>query len=90
MNLTKGFQNIFSPNLTNLLIVLSLIIIVILVYIKNKNIDLFDDNTDFIQSIINKYQANQAQRSDFAISLATQEQTIQNLQRQASDIFKQY
>jgi hypothetical protein len=86
MNLTKGFKNIFSPSLTNLLIVLSLIIIVILVYIKNKTIDLFDANSDFLQLIINKYQDKQEQRNNFAITLATQEQTIQNLEKQVSSV----
>jgi hypothetical protein len=38
-----------------LLIALSLVIIVILVYIKTKTIDLFDSNFDYLQSIVNKY-----------------------------------
>ena len=86
MNLVKGFKNIFSPSLTNLLIALSLIIIVILVYIKNKTIDLFDENSDYLQLIINKYQDKQLQRNNFAITLATQEQTIKNLQTQVSNV----
>ena len=87
MNLTKGFQNIFSPTLTNFLIAISLLIILILVYVKKKNIDLFYDDTDLLQSIINKYQTQQIQKNKFAVSLATQEQTIQNLQAVASNIF---
>ena len=67
MNLSKGFNNIFSPTLTNFIIALILVIIVILVYIKNKNIDLFgvDDNNDYdnyLQSIISKYQAKKIQK----------------------------
>lgn len=87
MNLTKGFQNLFSPTLANFLIALSLVIIVILVYIKTKKIDLFDADADLLQSIINKYQTKQIQTNKFLISLATQEQTIQNLQSIASNIF---
>ena len=87
MNLTKGFQNLFSPTLANFLIALSLVIIVILVYIKTKKIDLFDVDADLLQSIINKYQAKQIQTNKFLISLATQEQTIQKLQDVASNIF---
>ena len=60
MNLTKGFQNIFTPTLTNLLIVLSLVIIVILVYMKNKTIDLFNDN---LQSIVDKYKAKKKKQN---------------------------
>ena len=60
MNLTKGFQNIFTPTLTNLLISLSLVIIVILVYMKNKTIDLFNDN---LQSIVDKYKAKKKKQN---------------------------
>ena len=89
MNLSKGFNNIFSPTLTNFIIALILVIIVILVYIKNKNVDLFgnDENFNFLQSIISKYQAKQKQKTQFAISLATQEQRILDLQSQADSIF---
>ena len=92
MNFKKGFSNIFSPSITNLLIALSLVIIVILVYIKNKNVDLFgdDDNLKYLQSIVNKYIAKQAQKSEFGIRLATQEQTIQNLQAQADNLFSTF
>ena len=86
MNLSKGFKNIFSPTLINLLIVLTLVIILILVYLKNKNIDLFDTNTDYLQSIINNIKTNQAQKQQFASRLATQEQTILNLQKNVSNI----
>jgi len=90
MNLTKGFQNIFTPSLTNLLIALSLVIIIVLVYIKNKTIDLFSDNTDntdntdYLQLIIDKYQTKKQQTNQFAQSLALQEQRIQDLQTQAN------
>lgn len=92
MNLSKGFNNIFSPTLTNFIIALILVIIVILVYIKNKNVDLFgdDDNLKYLQSIVNKYIAKQAQKSEFGIRLATQEQTIQNLQAQADNLFSTF
>lgn len=92
MNFKKGFSNIFSPSITNLLIALSLVIIVILVYIKNKNVDLFgdDDNLKYLQSIVNKYIAKQKQKSEFGIRLATQEQTIQNLQAQADNLFSTF
>ena len=90
MILKKGFKNIFTSTLTNLLIVLSLVIIVILVYIKNKTIDLFDDNTDYLQSIINKYQVKQVQKNQFAISLATQEQTIQKIQDTVANLFSSF
>ena len=83
MNLTKGFQNLFSPTLANFLIVLSLVIIVILVYIKTKKIDLFDADADFIERI----KKEQEQKNKFAVSLAIQEQTIQKLQSIASNIF---
>jgi hypothetical protein len=87
MNLTKGFQNIFSPTLTNFLIALSLVIIVFLVYIKTKKIDLFDADVDYLQSLIERIKKEQEQKNKFAISLATQEQTIQKLQDTASNIF---
>ena len=87
MNLTKGFQNIFSPTLANFLIVLSLVIIVILVYIKTKKIDLFGADSDYLQSLIEQTQKEQQQKHKFAVSLATQEQTILNLQDTASKIF---
>lgn len=87
MNLTKGFQNLFSPTLINLLIAISLVIIVILVYVKNKKIDLFDTDPDYLQSIIDQINKNKIQTNNFAISLATQEQTIQNLQNQTNAIF---
>ena len=87
MNLIKGFQNIFTPTLTNLLIALSLVIIVILVYIKTKKIDLFISDSDYLQSIITKIENNQKQKNKFSASLATQEQKIQNLQATASNIF---
>ena len=41
----KGFNNILSPTLLNLFIVLSLIIILFLVYMKYKKIELFDYTT---------------------------------------------
>lgn len=87
MNLTKGFQNLFSPTLINLLIAISLLIIVILVYVKNKKIDLFDADSDYLQSIIDQINKNKIQTNNFAISLATQEQRIQDLQNQADAIF---
>lgn len=87
MNLIKGFQNIFTPTLTNLLIALSLVIIVILVYIKTKNIDLFDSNSDYLESLINKIHNTQKQKNKFVISLDNQEQIIQHLQATASKIF---
>lgn len=95
MNLSKGFNNIFSPTLTNFIIALILVIIVILVYIKNKNIDLFgvDDNNDYdnyLQSIISKYQAKKIQKNKFAISLATQEERILDLQSQADNLFSSF
>ena len=88
INLTKGFQNIFAPTLTNLLIALSLVIIIVLVYIKNKTIDLFTDNTDntdYLQLIIDKYKTKKQQTNQFAQSLAIQEQRIQDLQTQANN-----
>ena len=87
MNLSKGFHNIISPTLTNLLIALSLVIIVILVYINNKKIDLFDESTDYLNSIIAKYQANKTQSNNFSISLATQEQKIQDLYTKFDSIY---
>ena len=47
---TKGFKNIFSINLINLFIVLSLVIILCLVYLKYRKIELFvcTDPTDLI------------------------------------------
>ena len=90
MNFKKGFSNIFSSSITNLLIALSLVIIVTLVYIKNKTIDLFDANFDYLQSIVNKYIAKQVQKNEFAIRLATQEQTIQTLQAQANNLFSSF
>ena len=87
MNLTKGFQNLFSPTLANFLIVLSLVIIVILVYIKTKKIDLFNADADYSQSLIERIKKEQEQKHKFAVSLATQEQTIQKLQSIASNIF---
>ena len=84
MNLSKGFKNIFSPTLINLFIALTLIIIIILIYLKNKNIDLFTD--DYLDSIINKIKTNQEQKIQFATRLATQEQTILNLQNSVSNI----
>ena len=84
MNLSKGFKNIFSPTLINLFIALTLIIIIILIYLKNKNIDLFTD--DYLDLIINKIKTNQEQKIQFATRLATQEQTILNLQNSVSNI----
>jgi hypothetical protein len=48
--------------------------------------DLFDENTDYLQSIVSNIQDNQAQKKQFASSLATQEQTILNLQKNVSNI----
>ena len=42
---TKGFNNIYSPTLINLLIFLALIIILVLVYIKYKKIELYSGKT---------------------------------------------
>ena len=42
-NFEKGFKNILSPTLINLFIILSLILILLLVYIKYKKIELFNN-----------------------------------------------
>ena len=67
MNLTKGFQNLFSPTLANFLIALSLVIIVILVYIKTKKIDLFNADADYSQSLIERIKKEQEQNTKITI-----------------------
>jgi len=80
MNISKGLKNLFTPTIFNVIIAICLIIILILVYLKTKKIDLF--NTTFI----NKYVNNIQQKSNYAKVLATQEQTIQNLSKDVSDL----
>jgi len=86
MNLSKGFKNIFSPTLLNLFIALTLVIIIILVYLQNNNIDLFSDDSNYLDSVLNRILTKQEQNLQFAKRLATQEQTILNLQKNVSEI----
>ena len=86
MNLSKGFKNIFSPTLLNLFIALTLVIIIILVYLQNNNIDLFSDDSNYLDSVLNRILTKQEQNLQFATRLATQEQTILNLQKNVSEI----
>jgi hypothetical protein len=97
MNISKGLKNLFTPTIFNVIIAICLIIILILVYLKTKKIDLFNPTTgillqqesgniDFVTTFINKYVNNIQQKSNYAKVLATQEQTIQNLSKDVSDL----
>ena len=97
----KGFNNILSPTLLNLVIVLSLIIILFLIYMKYKKIELFDNTTQpqvtqvtpvvtignngYIKNLLNSYTTNIKNKVAYQNQLNIQGKTIQTLAQQVND-----
>jgi hypothetical protein len=91
MNISKGFKNLFTPTIINIIIAICLFIIIVLIYLKTKKIDLFSPdialtNNDFLSTFISKYVNNIQQQSNYMKTLATQQQTIQNLTQKVSGL----
>ena len=72
-NISRGFKNIFSLNIINLLIVLCLILILVLTYSKNKKIDLY---TNYLNDFMNKYKNSIITKNEFLTRLEAQEAKI--------------
>lgn len=85
-NITKGFQNLLIPNSKNFILAGCLIIIFTLIYLQTKQLDLFTSTDDYLTSFINKYVKNIQQKNEYLKTLATQEQTIQQLSKQVTNI----
>lgn len=100
INFSKALHNLFKPTILNFILALCIIIILILIYLKNKKIDLFGQNDtldptntnlllagdDYLSSFITKYINNIQQKNKYMKTLATQQQTIQNLTEQVTNI----
>jgi len=84
----QGLNNLFSPTIINLLVVLCLIIIVAITYLQTNKIDLFDptpSKASYINSYINRYIKKIANKSEQQKILDSQEQRILALTQQVSD-----
>jgi hypothetical protein len=101
MNFTKGLSNLFKPTYINFILALCLIIILILIYLKTNNLDLFTEpngyttkpilatllkGNDYLTSFINNYTNKILQQNTYKQVLATQEQTIQSLSQKVSKL----
>ena len=79
----QGLNNLFSPTIINLLVMLCLIIIVGITYLQTNKIELFEGS--YINSFINRYIQKYANKSAQQKILDSQEQRIQTLSQQVSD-----
>ena len=99
---SQGFNNIFTPSLLNLFILLSLIIILLLIYFKNNKVDLFNCITDpldplyipennndinFFTNLINNYINNKNNKTNYQQILNERQNTIQTLAHNINNIF---
>ena len=99
---SKGMNTILSPNLVNLFIVLSLIIILLLSYLKYNKIELYEENTatsktiaqifydtdtGYIESIIKKYLYNNQTSNAMKEKLNIREKKIQDISLDINNLF---
>jgi hypothetical protein len=99
---SQGFNNIFTPSLLNLFILLSLIIILLLIFFKNNKIDLFrcvtdpldplyipknSNDTNFFINLINNYTNNKETDTNYQQILIQRDKTIQTLANNINNIF---
>ena len=99
---SQGFNNIFTPSLLNLFILLSLIIILLLIYFKNNKVDLFtcvtdpldplyipknSNDTNFFANLINNYINNKNNKNNYQQILNERNNTIQTLANNINKIF---
>lgn len=97
---SKKMSNLLSS--TNIIVALSLVAILLLVYLKNKNFELFDEsdittttipllNNDIIQNsslvnFINRFIVNKNQQNVYVSALATRQNQINNLSEQVINL----
>ena len=98
---SKGFNTILSPNLINLFIALSLLIIMTLIYLKYKKIELYDNptttsfnidqynldtDTVYMQNIIDNYIKSIQLKNNLQVILNSRENTIQDLSKEINKL----
>jgi hypothetical protein len=94
MNFIKGLNNLLKPTTVNFILALCIIIILVLIYLRNRTIDLFEPPTntqsiltsnDYLALFINKYINKIQQNNNYIKTMATQEQKIQELSAKVSN-----
>ena len=99
---SKGINTILSPNLINLFIVLSLIIILLLSYLKYNKIELYeedtatsktieqifyDTDTGYIESIIKNYLNNNKKNFEMKEQLNLRQDKIKDISLEINNLF---
>ena len=89
-NFYKGLNNLFVVSTVNILILICIILILIITYLNTGSIELFTIDNNYFASFINTYIKNIDNTTKNKQILATQQQTIQSLTKQVTDLINTY
>ena len=89
-NFYKGLNNLFVVSTVNILILICIILILIITYLNTGRIELFTIDNNYFASFINTYIKNIDNTTKNKQILATQQQTIQSLTKQVTDLINTY
>jgi len=89
-NFYKGLNNLFVVSTVNILILICIILILIITYLNTGNIELFTIDNNYFASFINTYIKNIDNTTKNKQILAKQQQTIQSLTKQVTDLINTY